>query len=98
MRCKLTTVSSFERSLKKMPPAVHQHIRQKVFALEDNPRCGSPLTGAYRGLWSLHTRFQNTDYRVLYTIDDRQCEVTLIYTSSRENFYREIGRLRLKAA
>jgi mRNA-degrading endonuclease RelE of RelBE toxin-antitoxin system len=98
MRYKLTTVRSFERVFKKLPPAVQTHVRGKAFTLEDNPRCGSRLTGVFRGLWSLHTRFQDTDYRVLYEIDDRQCEVTLLYTSSRENFYREIGRLRLKAA
>lgn len=96
MKYKLVTVRSFEKSFKKFPPNVRTHIKEKVFDLENDPNSGSRLTGAYRDLWSLHTKFKGTEYRVLYTITDTRKEVTLIYTSSRENFYREISRLNLK--
>jgi addiction module RelE/StbE family toxin len=98
MPYEIQALRSFDRSLKKLSQDARQHIETAVFDLEHEPRKGEPLRQSLRGFWSLHTRFKNSDYRVLYKVRDENRVVSLYYVASRENFYKQVERLRLKAA
>jgi addiction module RelE/StbE family toxin len=88
----------YDKSLHNVAPHVRNHIEQAVFVLEETPRAGHPLRQALKGLWSLHLKFENTHYRVIYTIDDTQHIITLRYVGSRENIYKQVQRLSRNAA
>ena len=88
--------TSFSRSLKKLSPQTIEHIQTVVLHLQTRPRLGEQLKGKFRFLWSLHTKLNNTDYRIVYTINDRKREIMVHYVATRENFYEEIKRLQLK--
>lgn len=96
MKYVLLVGNSFDKSLRKLSSDVAEHIENVVFQLEDNPRAGEQLKGEFRHLWSLHTKLDNVQYRVIYSLDTIKREVMLHYASSRENFYKEVKRLRLK--
>ncbi len=96
MKYALQTVRSFDKSFQKLSSVAQTHIQNLVFQLEDNPRLGKPLKGYQNFLWSLHTRVSKTDYRIVYTIDEKAQAVVLFYVASRENFYTEVKRLKLK--
>jgi mRNA-degrading endonuclease RelE of RelBE toxin-antitoxin system len=98
MSYELRTTGSFERAFKKLPPQIRETIRTQLFFLEDNPRLGEQLKGKFRFLWSLHVKLENTEYRVVYRVKDREQVVELHYVASRENFYKEVERLQLKAS
>lgn len=86
----------FERAFRKLPPQVRVYIRQELLALERQPQLGARLEGKFRFLHSLHLKFENTGYRVVYQINEARGEIYLYYVASRENFYAELQRLHLK--
>jgi len=98
MRYELLTTGTFERAYKKIPSHIAKEIKKQVFLLEDNPRLGEQLKGKFRFLWSLHIKLVNTEYRVVYTVKDREQVIELHYVASRENFYKEVQRLQLQAS
>jgi mRNA interferase RelE/StbE len=52
--------------------------------LETNPYIGKPLRGELSGKWSLRIG----DFRIIYTIDERQKTVTLYSASHRRTAYK----------
>jgi len=98
MKYTLLAGKTFDKSLHKLPLDVIKHIDDLVFQLEDNPKEGEQLKGEFRHLWSLHTKLNNVQYRIIYSVNVVKREVILHYAGSRENFYKEVKRLRLKVA
>ena len=96
MKYELRTTKSFERSFKKLPRQVFTHIEKEVFKLESNPESGEPLKGEFKGVYSLHTKLRRTHYRVAYSINNKTHQIDLLYVASRENFYQQLRRLKLK--
>jgi mRNA-degrading endonuclease RelE of RelBE toxin-antitoxin system len=98
MSYEIRTTGSFERAFKKLPPQIREVVKKQIFRLEDNPRSGEQLRGKFRFLYSLHIKLENTEYRVVYTVKEHEQRIELHYVASRENFYKEVSRLQLKAS
>lgn len=85
-----------QRSLKKLPKSLQKILLELSLSLKDNPLAGEKLKGSLTFLRSLHTRIKNTDYRIAYEIIETKSELVIHYLASRENFYKQLERLRLK--
>jgi len=61
---KIEYKSSVARDLKKLDKNVAKHILQQLeTSLSENPNCGLPLKGQFKGLF----KYCIGDYRVIYT-------------------------------
>lgn len=85
-----------QRSLKKLPKSLQKSLLELVLSLKQTPFLGEKLKGSLAFLRSLHTRIKNTDYRVAYEIVETKSEIVIHYLASRENFYKQLERLKLK--
>ena len=64
MPYKIEYKSSVVRDLKKLDKSTAKRIFQQLeSALSEDPDCGSPLTGQFKGLF----KFRIGDYRIIYT-------------------------------
>jgi mRNA-degrading endonuclease RelE of RelBE toxin-antitoxin system len=96
MPYQLFITSAGQRSLRKLPSDVHKHLFDELQQLKTHPVQGEQLKGKYRFLRSLHTRFNNIEYRAIYQLIEKKREVIILYVATRENFYRNVEKLRLK--
>ena len=83
-------------SLRKLPTEVKRLLQPEMQRLADEPMLGSPLQGALRFLRSLHIMCRGVQYRVAYEVDEVDKEILIHYVSTRENFYKELARLKVK--
>jgi len=76
-------ISSAEKEMNRLPKTVHARLSKKILSLEDNPRP--------RGVRKLggreEYRLRVGDYRILYTIDDRNHIVTILAVGHRREVY-----------
>ncbi|MFC1960016.1 type II toxin-antitoxin system RelE/ParE family toxin [Chloroflexota bacterium] len=98
MKYKLLATRSYDRGAKRLSKDARKTIETEVFVLASDPRQGEALRHELKGLWSLHLKFNNTHYRVIYSINEVAHEVDLRWVGSRENLYKEVRRLKLKVA
>ncbi len=77
-------VPAAEREMDKLPAAIHKRISRRILTLEDNPR----LRGAKKLSGREEYRLRSGDYRILYTVDDKNRVVTIFAVGHR----REISR------
>ena len=84
MKYKVRIVRTAEKEMDKLPRAIHTRISRRILSLEDNPRP--------RGVKKLgrreEYRLRVGDYRVLYTIDDKDSIVTILAVGHRREVYR----------
>jgi mRNA interferase RelE/StbE len=76
---------SARKDLDRLPSDVWQRVREKLYALRDDPRplgC-TKLAGGESG-W----RIRVGDWRVLYDIDDAARRVTILRVRHRRDVYR----------
>jgi len=68
-------------------------IRSECFLLlQNNPHIGQKLVGKnFNNIFKLKTKFQRTEYRIFYRIDDNELVVLIIMIASRENVYKKLG-------
>jgi mRNA-degrading endonuclease RelE of RelBE toxin-antitoxin system len=95
----ILSTPSARRSLKKLPKSVKKHLLKELQILKHNPTKGEKLNPPLGFLRSLHTRFKNSDYRVVYEVIqviDKKNEILVHFAASRENFYKQLLRLNLK--
>jgi addiction module RelE/StbE family toxin len=85
------------KSLKKIPNHIRKPLVEKIKELQTDPLKGQKLTGKLTRFRSLHTRLKNSDYRIAYQVVTQTTEIVIHYVASRENFYKELLRLRPKA-
>jgi mRNA interferase RelE/StbE len=76
--------SSAEKELDALPPPVHKRILAKILALQGEPR---PM-GVKKLRGSEGYRIRVGDYRVIYTIDDRNAAITIALVAHRREAYR----------
>jgi len=73
VKYELRIVRTAAKEMDKLPGAIHARISRRILSLEDNPRP--------RGVKKLSVREEYRlrlgDYRVLYTIDDKRCIITV---------------------
>ena len=84
MTYRVRILRSAGRELSRLSPRVRDRIGERVYSLGDNPRQrgAKKLTG--REEYSLRVG----DYRILYTIDDRDSEVAIRAIRHRREAYR----------
>jgi len=77
-------VPAAEREMGKLPTPVHTRVSRRILSLEDNPR----PRGAKKLSGQGEYRLRVGNYRVLYTIDDKGCMVTVFAVGHRREVYR----------
>ncbi len=84
MNYEVRLLRSAEKDMDKLPPAIYTRISLKILSLENNPRP--------RGIKKLSRRdeyrLRISDYRILYTINDKECVVTIFAIGHRREAYR----------
>jgi len=79
---KIEYKSSVARDLKKLDKSVAKHILQQLeTSLSENPNCGLPLKGQFKGLF----KYRIGDYRVIYTMTRE--EVLILRVGHRSKVY-----------
>lgn len=84
MACEVRIVSAAEKEMDKLPAAVHKRISRRILTLEDNPRPKGAKKLSGREEYGLRIG----DYRVLYTVDDKNEVVTIFAVGHRREIYR----------
>ena len=84
MKYQVRTVPAAEREIEKLLSSVYTRISAKILYLEDSPRPSGTKKLSGRDEYRLHVG----DYRVLYTIDDRNREVIVFAVGHRGKVYR----------
>lgn len=90
---KLVITPSAKRSLKKLPLKTREELIKAVKILETNIYAGEKLSGSLHFLYSFHFKFNNTEYRAVYSIDNKNEFVIIQFAGPRENFYEKLKRL-----
>jgi len=72
-----------EDSLRKLDKSIQKRVVKKILLLQENPRLGGQLTANLLGLWKLRVG----DYRVIYSIKDKELRVLIIKIGHRKNIY-----------
>lgn len=98
MKYELRATKRFDRTARRLSPEAFEHVLGVIYQLETQPRLGEPLKGEFKGWWALHVVFQGTQYRVVYTIRTEQQAIDLHYAGTREKFYQQLRRAKLKVA
>ena len=94
---KIVTVPAARKSLKKLPKPVQKHLIEKLHALKANSSAGEQLERPFQAFRSFHTIIRGTHYRVVYEVDQKQQHIIIRYAATRENFYKQLRRLKLKS-
>ena len=84
MRYEVRILQVAEREMDKLPSTVHSRISRRLLSLEDNPRPRGTKKLSGRDEY----RLRIGDYRVLYTVDDRERTVTVFAVGHRREVYR----------
>lgn len=84
MRYEVRILQAAEREMDKLPSIVHSRISRRILSLEDNPRPRGTKKLSGRGEY----RLRIGDYRVLYTINDKNSVVTVFAVGHRREVYR----------
>ncbi len=84
MKYELRILPSAEREIDKLSREVHDRISKKILTLEDNPRPVSVKKLSGREEY----RLRIGDYRVLYTIDDKNGLAIILAVGHRKEVYR----------
>lgn len=77
---------SAERDFYKLPRAVQTRLAERFDALESEPR--PPWVAALQGYPHL-LKFRVGDYRVIYTVKDRQLLILVVDVGNRKDIYRK---------
>jgi mRNA interferase RelE/StbE len=59
-------------------------IRVKGYLSQDPEKLGKPLKGVLKGLY----RYRIGDYRIMYSIDRGDKQISILYVGSRKDIYR----------
>ncbi len=84
MKYEVRIVRTAEKEMDKLPRAIHARISRRILSLEDNPR----PRGAKKLGRREEYRLRVGDYRVLYTVDDKDSIVTIFAVGHRREVYR----------
>ncbi len=75
-----------EKEMDKLPTPIHPRISRKILSLENNPR----PRGAKKLSGREEYRLRLGEYRILYTINDRDGIITVFAVGHRREVYRQI--------
>ncbi|MBU1350203.1 type II toxin-antitoxin system RelE/ParE family toxin [Patescibacteria group bacterium] len=83
-----------KKDFKKLSRDVQKFIRHSCFPIIlQNPFVGEKLKGKnLQGFLKFGIKFQSTDYRIIYEIQNEKLTIIFIIIASRENFYKKLNR------
>jgi mRNA-degrading endonuclease RelE of RelBE toxin-antitoxin system len=84
---------SARKQAKKLPKPVREAALKASHTLEQNPYAGERLTGSFHMLYSFHFTVGQSQYRLVYSLDDLHALVIVHLIHTRENFYQKLKRL-----
>lgn len=84
MKYEVRIVHAAEKEMDKLPSAIHARIGNKILSLEDNPR----PRGVNKLSGREEYRLRVGDYRILYTIYDKNSVVVIFAVGHRREVYR----------
>lgn len=84
MKYEIKILRSAEKDIDKLPTVIRSHISKRIISLEDNPR----PRGAKKLSARDEYRLRIGDYRILYTVSDRDAVVIIIAVGHRREVYR----------
>ena len=71
---------------------IRDKIKSKLSALKEDPHNNFNLSGKYAGMRYIKIKHQGVEYRAVYDISEEKKEVLIIFSGTRENFYKELRR------
>ncbi len=80
------------RQIKKFDPQIRKIVKKKVDKLGENPHQYSFLSGPLSPLRKMDISTFSGQYRVAFSIDEREKMIGIIFVGPRENFYKELQR------
>ena len=88
---------SFHPAVKKDLRRVDIKAREQIISfilpqLVDDPFQGLPLAGPLRGIWKYRVFISSVWYRIAYTINTKQKELTILAVGPRGSFYSQLRR------
>ncbi len=83
MKYEVRILHPAEKEMDKLPAAIHAHISEGILSLEDNPRPRG--TKKLSGREEYRLRVGN--YRILYTVSDKDRVVTIFAIGHRREVY-----------
>ena len=92
----IVTIPVSRQALKKLPLRIRKHLISAMEILKTDPYQTEELQPPWSGFRSLHSKYQNTQYRIVYEVDKTNSRVIIRYSATRENFYRDLRHLHLK--
>jgi mRNA-degrading endonuclease RelE of RelBE toxin-antitoxin system len=96
MAYRLVTVPAARKSFKKLPREARKSLIDRLEILKTNPQAGEQLERPWQVFRSFHALLAGVQYRAVYEVDLRQRLIIIRYAATRENFYKELRRLKLK--
>ena len=81
---------SAKKEVKKLPKSVRIIALESSQELKNNPYLGEKLSGSLNFLYSFHFKVSGKDYRLVYTIDNKNKIIIIHLIQIRENFYHKL--------
>ena len=76
------------REYKKLTPAIQPQIQEGIDSLVKNPVSGSKIK-RLKGRLREYCRYRSGDYRILYSVNQKEHVVFVDYIQHRKDVYRE---------
>ena len=90
---KLHTLKAVRKDLRRLSKSVTAKIVDFYLPqLSKNPRLGIPLSEELKSYWKYVFKSQETSYRIVYQIYEKDRVILIIAIGSRENFYERLLR------
>ena len=86
MKYQVQILHTAEKEMDKLPTPIHTRISRKILSLENNPR----PRGAKKLSGREEYRLRLGEYRILYSINDRDGIITVFAVGHRWEVYRQI--------
>ncbi|MCD6317799.1 type II toxin-antitoxin system RelE/ParE family toxin [Candidatus Aerophobetes bacterium] len=80
------------RQIKKFDSQIRRIVKEKVDKLIENPHQYAFLSGPLSSLRKIDISTPSGQYRVAFSIDEKEQIVGIIFVGPRENFYKELQR------
>jgi len=80
------------RQIKRFDSQIRKIIKEKVDKLIEDPHQHPFLSGSLSSLRKMNVSTSSGQYRVAFSIDEKERIIGIIFVGSRENFYKELQR------
>jgi mRNA interferase RelE/StbE len=71
------------KQLESFPRDLQERVMNALFKIRESPKAGKPLKWRFKGDWS----FRVGNYRIVYTIDEKEKIVWIIHIKHRRKAY-----------